>query len=100
MIRLPERYQKKIIIDYNGCWIWQGEISTKGYGRGWYLNHRYQAHRLIYWLIGDKPFKIDNLKTELDHLCENKSCVNPNHMDIVNRKVNCKRIYSRRKKCL
>lgn len=99
---LPSRYRKKIIIDkQRGCWLWQGEVTKRGYGRAWYKNHRYMAHRLVYWLLvklhGDK-FDIDNRKIELDHLCEVRNCVNPKHLEKVGRVKNCKRIHRRRKR--
>lgn len=63
-----------------GCWEWAGSISVYGYGqfqpsRG----KNYRAHRLAYELsIGPIP---DGLV--LDHLCRNRSCVNPDHLEPV-----------------
>jgi hypothetical protein len=97
MDELETRYKNKIQVDCNGCWSWQGERDKYGYGRAWYKGFRYQAHRLIYWMLVDNHFKIDNLKQELDHTCRNRSCVNPEHMEIVNKKINLKRrVYQRR----
>jgi len=100
VIWLPERYKEKIIVDNKrGCWLWQGEKNQKGYGRGWFQNKRYVAHRLLYWLChGEKVFNLDDLSIELDHLCEVRNCVNPEHMEKVSHQVNMKRISRRRKK--
>lgn len=98
MHRLPERYQAKIKINDKGCWEWQGEIAHNGYGRAWYKGFRYQAHRLVYWLIGSGKFNIDDTTKEIDHLCENRCCVNPEHHEVVTHQVNIKRIKRRRKK--
>lgn len=58
----------------NGCWIWTGHISRQGYG---YFGKQL-AHRLIY-------AKTNKLipGLELDHLCHNRTCVNPDHLEQV-----------------
>lgn len=73
------------------CWVWQRSRDEKGYGKlGRKENgeHRgYVAHRWMYeQAIG--PIPVD---TELDHLCKNKSCVNPDHMEPVSHEENCQR---------
>ncbi len=66
------------------CWIWKTNINEKGYGRCWYNGSTRQAHRVIYELIRGKiP---DNL--ELDHLCRNHACVNPEHLEPVSHHEN------------
>lgn len=71
----------------SGCWLWMGFISTGGYG---VLNARKKlcrAHRVSY-----EAFKCDIPKgLDLDHLCRNRACVNPDHLEPVTRQVNCQR---------
>lgn len=65
------------------CWHWKGYRNDKGYGR---LNHTL-AHRLVYELLrGPIPPGLT-----LDHLCRNKSCVNPDHLEPVTSVVNAMR---------
>jgi len=60
------------------CWIWKGAKNAKGYG----ILQGTRAHRKIYEII--KAVKISPGKDD-HHLCENKSCVNPEHQEILNR---------------
>lgn len=63
------------------CWPWLGGTHEKGYGR---ISNRGYAHVIIYKiLIGDVPQGL-----ELDHLCKNKICVNPKHLEPVSHQVN------------
>ena len=67
-----------------GCWVWQGARSEQGYGRYHYAGKKRFAHRVAYtWLNGGIPGGLD-----LDHLCHNRSCVNPDHLDPVTHQEN------------
>ena len=67
----------------NGCWRWLGYVSKDGYGRrgDWW------AHRIFYELLVE-PIP-DGM--EVDHLCRNRSCVNPSHMEVVTHAENMRR---------
>ena len=63
------------VICESGCWQWVGTVSTNGYGQ--WGNRR--AHRAVYEMYkGPIP---DGL--QLDHLCRNRPCVNPDHLEPV-----------------
>ena len=67
------------------CWNWGQPSFPHGYGI-MNLGHRRMqlAHRWIYrQLVGEVP---DGF--ELDHLCRNRNCVNPDHLEVVTRRVN------------
>ena len=66
--------------DQHGCTIWLGAVDAQGYGR--YC--RDWAHRLVYEAtIGPVPSGL-----QLDHLCRNRLCVNPHHLEPVTNRVN------------
>lgn len=65
------------------CWVWQG-ATTDGYGRAWIGQKLLRAHRVSFELahgpIPDGMF--------LDHICYNRSCVNPDHLRLATPKQN------------
>jgi hypothetical protein len=74
------------------CWLWVGAIGTGGYGN-FYISsvgrriRSVRAHRWAYeHLVGSIPDGLD-----LDHLCRNRACVNPAHLEPVTRRVNLRR---------
>ena len=80
------RLLNKIAPQSNGCWLWTGAPSTNGYGMFRLSNPRrlLYAHRLFYeLLVGPIP---DGL--EIDHLCRNRACQNPDHMEPVTSQIN------------
>jgi hypothetical protein len=80
-----ERFEAKYTVQPNGCWQWTAGKSWKGYGRFRLNGKQPQAHRVAYRLYrGPVP---DDLV--IDHLCRNRLCVNPDHMEITTNRVNC-----------
>jgi len=86
-----ERFESKVILAESGCWEWSGaHFQATGYaifnlpsesdGR-WRPR---TAHRVSYELfVGSIP---DGLV--IDHLCHNRGCVNPAHLEAVTQQVN------------
>jgi len=84
-------------ISWNGtpCWVWTGETLRDFYGRVSYKGQNTLTHRLFYaWAIGPVPSHIETGLT-IDHLCRNRSCCNPVHLDLVSHTVNCFRARQR-----
>lgn len=64
-----------------GCWMWTGSISKGGYGNFCVGAKQYKPHRISFVLAkGTIPLGLC-----LDHVCRNRSCVNPKHIRIVTR---------------
>jgi hypothetical protein len=82
-----EAIHEQIFLDKNGCWVWVGALTTKGYGTVSHEGRKWAAHRLVYTLIkGEIPAGL-----QLDHLCRVRHCVNPDHLEPVTGKENIRR---------
>lgn len=72
----------------NYCWVWVGAMAGNGYGYfGIGRKKIISAHRYSYKLhFGELPKAL-----EVDHLCHNRRCVRPSHLEAVTRKENIAR---------
>lgn len=70
--------------DPSGCWLWTGSHSLSGYGRIPFGRSTLATHRVAYEaLVGVIPEGL-----ELDHLCRNRGCCNPAHLEPVTHQEN------------
>ena len=74
----------------DGCWLWTGYLDKFGYGKTTLRGVATSAHRLVWIHSGRGPIP-DGL--QIDHLCRNPQCVNPQHMEATTRSVNVQRAY-------
>ena len=73
---------------YNECWEWLGAVQSAGYG----FTSKGLAHRIAYELrVGQIPKGLT-----IDHLCRNKLCCNPRHMEAVTLAENLRRAVATR----
>jgi hypothetical protein len=94
-----EAWLRRVVID-DGCWEWIGRHDSNGYGtyRLGARNQPRKAHRIGYELfVGPIPHGLT-----LDHLCMNKGCVRPSHLEAVTHLENVRRarvVYGPRTHC-
>jgi hypothetical protein len=88
------RFFAKIVPLETGCWLWVGNCRQDGYGKFGIGPDGFQdsSHRVAYELfIGPIPKGF-----QLDHLCRNRSCANPLHLEPVTPAENINRGRTRR----
>jgi hypothetical protein len=83
------------------CWLWRGCRRADRYGQFWVGDRFVYAHRFAYELLrAPIPPRLT-----IDHLCKNRSCVNPWHMEPVTMQENLRRgegpavVNSRKTRC-
>lgn len=80
-----ERYRLGFVeCKESGCWVWQRDVSGYGYASFWADGKKIAVHRWAHQrFVGPIP---DGY--QVDHLCKNTRCVNPDHLEAVTQREN------------
>ncbi len=81
-----ERFKEKIIVEPSGCWRWTASTMGSGYGR-FKIRGRKSMIAAHIFAYEQKYGPVPDGK-ELDHLCRNRWCCNPDHVEPVTHQVN------------
>src|SRR3954467_8950147 len=85
MTDLDSRFEENHIPEPNsGCWLWLGAPNDKGYGVMEYRGKKIPAHRYSYQR-NNGPISSE---TWVLHKCDNRICVNPDHLNPGNHMAN------------
>ena len=68
----------------SGCWKWAASHTKTGYARINFEGKQWRVHRLVFELQHGAVEAV----VEIDHICGNRGCVNPNHLRAVSHKQN------------
>lgn len=89
----PKRFWDKVSFPQNrtcvagkviDCWLWMGSVKPDGYAQIRFRGRSTYVHRISYELVRGKI----PVGMFLDHLCRNRCCVNPFHLEVVTNREN------------
>ena len=89
LLSLPRLSRNAVVVD-TACWTWTGARQSAGYGSMGMNGKTVLVHRYAYeMLVGPIPEGMT-----VDHLCSNKVCFRPEHLQLLDRNANSRKHYA------
>lgn len=85
-----QRFEEKVKKMDSGCHEWQSVLHRDGYGKFYYNGNQIPAHRAAYQI-----YKGEIGGFMVLHTCDNRLCVNPEHLYLGNAKQNTADMHER-----
>lgn len=95
-ITMGDRYRfwAKVAVT-EGCWEWRAGRFRNGYGKFRLGNRQVTAHRFMWVDTHGEPRQ----GLVIDHICENRTCVRPDHLQLLTNAQNIRRTTDRITRC-
>lgn len=84
-VGITERFWSYVGRKSEGCWPWLASLKDGGYGQLMVKGRPMLAHRLAVILSG----RTIPPEMHVDHICRNRRCVRPSHLEVVTPTENC-----------
>jgi hypothetical protein len=88
MDRINFHISLKAVEQDDGCWVWPGWLDEDGYGHTGVHGNSRPVHAASWIAHYGSDFPRDY---EFDHLCRNRACCRPSHLEPVSTKTNIRR---------
>lgn len=92
--QIQDKLLKRIDVGNNNCWNWTGAKNKSGYGYWTKGLHQpmWRVHRLMWALTHNESMpRTKKAFVVIDHICNNKLCCNPKHLQKITQSENIKR---------
>jgi hypothetical protein len=79
-----------VLAEHGDCWLWMGARLKSGYGRMNVMTPAGEHFATLAHRVSYRAFKGgETYEKDVHHVCGNRSCVNPEHLQVMSHRENC-----------